>query len=171
MGIIRRGARGQARRDRTRRVSPRSRTCALDWGEARVGVAVDDELGALAHPRGALPAKPEPALFAELAKLARESSVRRFVVGLPLDMKGGEGDAAKKARAFAQRLADATGLDVELWDERLTTTAARRALSEAGLRERTKKRSGRSIRAHVDEAAAVALLQSWLDAHAAREAP
>ena len=141
-----------------------SRTCALDYGEARVGVAVDDELGALAHPRGALRAKPEPALFAELVKLARESSVGRFVVGLPLDMKGGEGDAARKARAFAQRLADATGLDVELWDERLTTTEARRALASAGLRERTNKRSGRSIRAHVDEAAAVTLLQSGLDA-------
>lgn len=151
-------------------MSQRSRTCALDYGEARVGVAVDDELGSMAHPRGALPAKPEPALFAELVKLARESSVRRFVVGLPLDMKGGEGDAARKARAFAQRLADATGRDVELWDERLTTTEARRALAAAGLRERTNKRSGRSIRAHVDEASAVTLLQSWLDAHRVREA-
>lgn len=147
-----------------RTVSSEFRTCALDWGEARVGVAVDDELGALAHPRGALAAKPERALFAELVRLAREADVGRFVVGLPLDMRGGEGDAAKKARAFAQRLADATGLDVELWDERLTTTSARRALAEAGLRERTKKRTGRSIRAHVDEAAAVTLLQSWLDA-------
>ncbi|HEY1956827.1 MAG TPA: Holliday junction resolvase RuvX [Polyangiaceae bacterium] len=147
-----------------------SRTCALDYGEARVGVAVDDELGALAHPRGALAAHPEPVLFAELVKMARESSVRRFVVGLPLDMKGGEGDSARKARAFAQRLADATGVDVELWDERLTTTEARRSLASAGLRERTKKKNGRSIRAHVDEAAAVALLQSWLDAHRAGDA-
>ena len=147
-----------------------SRTCALDYGDARVGVAVDDDLGAFAHPRGALPAHPEPALFAEIVKMARESSVGRFVVGLPLDMKGGEGDAARKARAFAQRLADATGLDVELWDERLTTTEARRALATAGLRERTNKKSGRSIRAHVDEASAVALLQSWLDAHRREDA-
>ncbi len=140
--------------------------CALDYGDARVGVALDDELGALAHPRGALPAHPEPKLLAELVKLVRESGVSRFVVGLPLDMKGGEGDAARKARAFAQRLADATGIDVELWDERLTTAEARRALATAGLREKTHKRSGRSIRAHVDEASAVTLLQSWLDAHA-----
>jgi putative Holliday junction resolvase len=150
------------------RTTQRTRTCALDWGEARVGVAVDDELGALAHPRGAVPAKPERQLFETLAKIARESGVSRFVVGLPLDMRGGEGDAAKKARAFAQRLADAIGLDVELWDERLTTAEARRALASAGLRERTKKRGGRSIRAHVDEAAAVTLLQSWLDAHRER---
>ena len=131
------------------------RTCGLDYGEARVGVAIDDELGMLAHPRGALPAKPEKDLMAALAALAKEEGVERFVVGLPLDMKGGEGDAARKVRAFAQRLADATGLDVELWDERLTTVEARRALSSAGLRER-------DIRGHVDEAAAVTLLQSWL---------
>jgi len=143
--------------------------CALDYGAARVGVAIDDDLGALAHPRGALAAHPEPKLLAELVKIARESSVERFVVGLPLDMKGGEGEAARKARAFAQRLADATGVDVELWDERLTTAEARRALSTAGLREKTKKKSGRSIRAHVDEAAAVALLQSWLDHREHRE--
>jgi putative Holliday junction resolvase len=142
-----------------------ARTVAIDYGDARVGVAIDDDLGSLAHPRGVLAAHPEPKLLAELAKLARESSVSRFVVGLPLDMKGGEGDAARKSRAFAQRLADATGLDVELWDERLTTAEARRALASAGLRERTKKKSGRSIRTHVDEAAAVTLLQSWLDAH------
>ena len=103
------------------------RTVALDYGDARVGVAIDDELGSLAHPRGTLPAHPEPKLLAELAKLVKDSSVSRFVVGLPLDMKGGEGDAARKSRAFAQRLADATGLDVELWDERLTTAEARRA--------------------------------------------
>jgi putative Holliday junction resolvase len=139
--------------------------CALDYGDARVGVALDDDLGALAHPRGALAAHPEPKLLAELVKIVRDSSVERFVVGLPLDMKGGEGDAARKARAFAQRLADATKLDVELWDERLTTAEARRALAASGLREKTKKKSGRSIRAHVDEASAVALLQSWLDAH------
>lgn len=142
-----------------------SHVCALDYGDARVGLAVDDNLGALAHPRGAFAAHPEPKLLAELVKLVSESGVTRFVVGLPLDMKGGEGDAARKARAFAQRLADATRVEVELWDERLTTAEARRALASAGLRERTRKRSGRSIRAHVDEASAVTLLQSWLDAH------
>ena len=147
------------------------RTCALDYGEARVGVAIDDELGLMAHPRGALAAKPEPALLEALRRLVSEHDVRRFVVGLPLDMKGGEGDAARKARAFAQRLADATGLSVELWDERLTTTQARRALASAGLRERTRKRSGRSIRAHVDEAAASAILQAWLEARDGREEP
>ena len=132
------------------------RTCALDYGEARVGVAIDDELGAMAHPRPTVAAKPEKDLLAALVTLAREEGVGRFVVGLPLDMKGGEGDGARKVRAFAQRLADATGLDVELWDERLTTVEARRKLAGAGLKER-------DIRGRVDAAAAVTLLQSWLD--------
>jgi putative holliday junction resolvase len=132
------------------------RICALDYGEARVGVAIDDELGSLAHPRGALPAKPEKGLFDALRTLARDEGVGRFIVGLPLDMKGGEGDSARKVRAFAQRLADAIGLAVELWDERLTTVEARKKLAGVGLRER-------DIRRRVDEAAAVTLLQSWLD--------
>jgi putative Holliday junction resolvase len=145
------------------------RTCALDVGEARVGVAIDDELGVLAHPRGVLARRPEPTLFAALAALASDEHLARFVLGFPLDMKGGEGDAARKMRAFGQRLADATGLPVELWDERLSTVAARRALIAAGLHERTKKKSGRSVRAHVDEASAVTILQSWLDARKQRE--
>jgi putative Holliday junction resolvase len=132
------------------------RTCALDHGEARVGVAIADELGALAHPRGAWPAKPEKALFEALATLVREEGIGRFVVGLPLDMKGGEGEAARKVRAFAQRLADATGVDVELWDERLSTVEARKKLGAAGLRER-------DMREHIDAASAVTILQSWLD--------
>lgn len=144
------------------------RTCALDYGEARVGVAIDDELGLIAHPKGALAARPEPVFLEALKRMVEDEDIRRFVIGLPLDMKGGEGDAARKARGFAQRVADATGLEVELWDERLSTTQARRALASAGLREHTRKRSGRSIRAHVDEAAAVAILQAWLDVRSRR---
>ena len=121
-----------------------------------MGVAIDDELGALAHPRGVLAARPEPALFEMLVKLARDSSVSRFVLGLPLDMKGGEGDAAKKARAFAQRLADATGLSVELWDERLTTVEAERVLRQSGISIEKRARA-------VDQLAAVILLESYLD--------
>jgi len=80
---------------------------------------------------------------------------------LPIDLRGTEGSAAREARAFAQRVADETGLPVELWDERLTTVQAQRGLTEAGLR-------GPKARAHIDEAAACTILQSWMDAHRAR---
>jgi putative Holliday junction resolvase len=143
-------------------VSPRPRrTCALDLGAVRVGVAIDDELGLLAHPRGTLDGRDERGLLAALRLLADEQDVGRFIVGLPLDMRGGEGTAARRARAMAQRIADATHRLVELWDERLSTVQAKRALAASEVR-------GRRARDRVDEAAACAILQSWLDARRAR---
>jgi putative Holliday junction resolvase len=133
------------------------RTCALDPGKARIGIAVDDELGMMAHPRGTLDPR-DPGLDAALRSLAEEEDVGLFVVGLPLDMRGGEGQSARDARALAQRVADATGRSVELWDERLSTQQAARGLAAANVR-------GRKARAHIDEAAACAILQSWMDAH------
>jgi putative Holliday junction resolvase len=133
----------------------------LDLGGARVGVAIDDELGSMAHPRGVLDARDRRKLLADLARLAEEEDVARFVVGLPLDMKGGEGDAARKARGLAQEIADATGRDVELFDERLTTVQARRSLEASEVR-------GRKQKGRIDEAAATAILQAWLDARASR---
>jgi putative Holliday junction resolvase len=95
--------------------------------------------------------------MASIKRLAREEAAGRIVVGLPVDMRGHEGDAAKQARAMAQSIADATGLDVELWDERMTTQVAARALASSEVR-------GKKAKSHIDEAAAVAILQSWLDA-------
>lgn len=124
----------------------------------RVGVAVSDELGLYAHPRKNLDARDRKALVRDLKALAREEEIERFVVGLPLDMRGGEGDAARKARAIARAIAEGTGLEVELWDERLTTTEAKRALDASEVR-------GKKAKAAIDAAAAVVILQSWLDAH------
>jgi putative Holliday junction resolvase len=137
--------------------------CALDLGAARVGVAVTDELGMMAHPRGALSARPRPALLAALQKLVTEERVARIVVGLPLDMRGTEGEAARRARELAQQIADATGCPIELFDERLTTVEAQRSLTASGL-------SAKESRAHIDEASAVTILQAWLDARAERRA-
>jgi putative Holliday junction resolvase len=134
------------------------RTCGLDLGRARVGVAVSDELGLYAHPRRTLDGRDRGALVRKLANLAKEEEIERFVVGLPLDMKGGEGEASRKAREVARAIAEGTGIDVELWDERLTTTQARRALEASDVR-------GKKAKAAIDAAAAVVILQSWLDAH------
>jgi putative Holliday junction resolvase len=141
--------------------SARGRTCALDLGSVRVGVAIDDELGSMAHPRGTFDARDRKALLVAIRELAAREQVVRFVVGLPLDMRGTEGLAARGARTIAQQIADATGLEVELWDERLTTVQAQRALTASELR-------GKKARARIDEAAACAILQSGLDARARR---
>jgi putative Holliday junction resolvase len=136
-------------------------TCALDLGDVRIGVAIADELGLLAHPRGTLSARDVGALLETLNAFADENRIGRFLVGLPLDMTGGEGIAARKARAMAQRIADATGRPVELWDERLTTVQAKRVLAASDVR-------GKKARDHIDEAAACAILQSWLDSRRGR---
>jgi putative Holliday junction resolvase len=142
---------------------PRKAVCALDLGAVRVGVAITDELGMMAHPRGALAAKPRPAFLAALKELVQAENVGRIVVGFPLDMRGTEGEAARRARDTAQAIADATACDVELFDERLTTVQAQRALTDSGLK-------GKKARARIDEASAVAILQAWLDARAAARA-
>jgi putative holliday junction resolvase len=137
------------------------RTCALDLGAVRIGVAVDDDLGLMAHPRGTLDARDDRALLAALGAMADEEDIGRFVVGLPLDMHGGEGAPCRRARVMAQRIADATRRPVELWDERLSTVQAKRSLAASEVR-------GRKARDRIDEAAACAILQSWLDARRAR---
>jgi putative Holliday junction resolvase len=129
---------------------------ALDFGKARVGVAVSDELGVLAHPRPALDGADRKALLADIVRLTKEESVARVLVGLPLEMAGGVGPSAQRVLSFAQAVANATGLEVELVDERLTTTEAQRKLTSAG-------KAKKDQRKHIDGAAASVLLQSWLD--------
>ena len=126
----------------------------LDWGEKRVGIAVADELGMYAHARGNLP--PDKDFDAKLAEMCKDEGVTGIVLGLPLDMSGGEGKSAKIVRAFAQRVADATGLDIELVDERWSSKQAERSLEAMG-------KNARQIKKQVDEVAAAAVLQSVLD--------
>jgi putative Holliday junction resolvase len=137
-------------------MAARTRICALDLGGARVGVAISDELGLMAHPRGVLNGRKPKELLEDLVKLTRDEGIARIVVGLPLDMSGREGNAARRARTLAQSIADVTGLEVELWDERLTTVEARRALADADVH-------GKKAKAHIDEASAIVMLQAWLD--------
>nr|QDA77068.1 Holliday junction resolvase [Jahnella sp. MSr9139] len=132
------------------------RVAAIDLGKARVGVALSDELGVCAHPRPPLDGRNRRALLEALTALVREEGVTRFLVGVPLELDGREGPAARKALGFAQALADATRVEVELIDERLSTVEASRRLREGGVDARRQK-------PRVDGAAAAVLLQSWLD--------
>lgn len=127
---------------------------ALDLGSARTGVAVSDELGMLAQPWKTLPGG-DAALDAVTAAVA-EVRPSRVLVGLPRNMDGTYGPAAESARAFAEKLRAVADCPVDLWDERLTTVAAQRALRESG-------RKARDQRGVIDQVAAQILLQSWLD--------
>lgn len=129
---------------------------ALDWGAARIGMAVSDEHGRIAFPVGTLTSRGRERDLDALAALISERSIRAVVVGLPIHMDGRRGDAAAAAEGFANAIAERTGLPVELLDERWTTREAERALRDAG------RRRGRRREA-VDAAAATLLLRTWLE--------
>lgn len=133
------------------------RVAAIDLGKTRVGIAISDELGILAHPRAALSGKNDKKLLESLVAMVESEAITRLLVGYPLSMSGREGVAAKRAVRFCQRLANSTGVEVELVDERLTSTQAERQLAEAGLTRAEMKQ-------RVDGAAAAIILQQWLDA-------
>ncbi len=138
----------------------------IDLGDVRIGVAVADALGMLAHPRETIRVGPkgEKAVIARVAEIAAAEKIGVIVVGLPRNMNGTEGPASVKARAFADKLRAATGCEVRLQDERLTTVAAQKALHASG-------RNVKNSRSVIDQAAAQMILQTYLDATALREAP
>lgn len=132
------------------------RAAAVDFGTVRVGLAVGDELGLMAHPRPFLDGRDPSRVVRELAALADAESIAIFLVGLPKSLGGEEGPAARRARRFARRLATATKARIVLVDERLTTREAQHRLRAQGL-------DARAQRERIDSAAAAVLLQSWLD--------
>ncbi len=138
------------------RSTPLVRTLAVDPGSKRVGIAISDPTGTIAQALTTVAAQPGATLAARLAELATANEAGRIIVGLPLRMDGTNGPAAAAARELAGLLRDASGLPVELVDERLTSVAAERSLIEGGVRREKRRVS-------VDRVAATLLLQSHLD--------
>lgn len=138
------------------------RVLAIDPGSRRIGLAISDESGLIATPLAALAVSGAGQVVEKLAAEAARLSAERLVVGLPLRLDGRESDAARAARKLSSKLAEASGLEVVLWDERLSTKAAERALREGGVR-------GAKQRAAVDSVAAALILQSYLDAQFERD--
>lgn len=143
----------------------------VDVGEARVGVAVCDPEGILATPLVTLArdraAAPDavPSDMSELARLVAEHRAVAVVVGLPVSLSGREGPAAAVAREYARRLGEVVApVPVILADERMSTVLANRRLSERGVR-------GKRRRTVIDQAAAVEILQGWLDTQRRRTSP
>ncbi len=134
-----------------------NRVVGIDFGDARIGVAVSDELGMLAHPLETITVR-ETDPVKRVLEIVKEKQAGTVVIGLPKNMDGTTGSAAEKARAFADKLS-ALGVSVRMWDERLSTVAAQRNLHEAG-------RNAKTSRAVIDQAAAQIILQSWMDAQA-----
>src|SRR5689334_20474061 len=130
---------------------------AVDLGQARIGVAISDDLQLLAHPLETIPAKQKPE--SRIANIVHDRNADHIVVGIPRQMNGQIGPAATEALQFVEKLRDTLPCPVVTWDERLTTVAAHRALREAG-------KKTRQTRGYVDQVAAQMILQNYLDSRA-----
>lgn len=135
------------------------RIMGLDFGSKTVGVAVSDPLGITAQGLEIIRRGEENKLrrtYARIEALIVEYEVEEIVLGLPRNMNATEGERAKLTRQFREALERRTGLPVTMWDERLTTVAADRAMTEAGIR-------GERRKDYVDMIAASLILQGYLD--------
>lgn len=140
--------------------SKKNRILALDLGRRRIGLALSDPLGITAQGLPTLQRTNIREDLSALARLAAENEVGFILMGHPLHMSGREGRQAEYTREFAERLAARTGLEVRLWDERLTTVEAERILKDSGISIAKRAKA-------VDKLAAQILLQSYLASEAA----
>lgn len=132
----------------------------LDYGSKTVGVAISDPLGITAQGIETIERKMENKLrqtLARIQQLAEEYEVEKVVVGLPKHMNNDIGERAEKSLEFAEMVKKRTGLEVVMWDERLTTASAERTLIESNVRREDRKK-------YIDKIAAVFILQGYLDA-------
>jgi putative Holliday junction resolvase len=127
------------------------RVLALDYGSARCGCALSDPTGTLATPIDPIARPATRKGFARVVELVRDRGAERVVVGLPLGLSGADTDQTREARAWADRLAAAVAVPVELYDERFTTAIAARSFGD---------------RTSEDSRAAAVLLEDWLVRHA-----
>lgn len=135
------------------------RILGLDYGSKTVGVAVSDPLGLTAQKVETIWRKQENKLrqtLARIEELIAEYEVEKIVLGFPKNMNNTVGERAEKALEFGEMLKKRTGLEVIMWDERLTTVEADRTLIEAGVRRENRKQ-------YLDGIAAVFILQGYLN--------
>lgn len=128
---------------------------SVDLGEVRTGIAYSDKGQSFAFPKTVITERNRERLLRQVAALAAELKAERIVVGLPRNMDGSAGFKAQECTAFSEQLAQATGLECVLWDERCTTVMAHRALNQTNTR-------GKKRRAVVDAVAATMILENYL---------
>ena len=131
------------------------RIMAIDYGDAHTGVAISDPTGFLAGTATTINSRKEDVVLEELARIARENGVEEIVMGFPRNMDGTEGPRAQLYRAFADKVAQATGMTPVLWDERRTTVDAHNILFNNGKNAKKRKKV-------VDAVAASLMLEGYL---------
>jgi len=130
----------------------------LDLGSKTLGIAISDALGLMAHSVETFTFKTEHYKLAVdyVVEFIKKENISTIVLGHPLNMDGTEGERAIRSRRFAKKVEDATGIEVVLWDERLTTIQVKRVLIDGGVRRENRKK-------HTDKLAATIILQNYLD--------
>lgn len=129
---------------------------ALDFGDVRIGIAFSDPLKTISFPYQTYKRVQERKDIIYLSNLAREKSVEKIIVGLPLNMDGTEGNRSNITRSFGDKLEKISGLSIEYVDERLTSIEAEELLINSGVRREKRK-------AIVDQLAAALILESYLN--------
>ncbi len=132
------------------------RILGLDIGSKTIGVAISDPLGWTAQGISTIRRTKKESDLEEVKKICKEYSVETIVIGLPKNMNGSIGEAGERVLEFSNQIKEYTGLKVEMWDERLTTVAAHKAMLEADLSRNKRKKI-------VDKIAATYILQGYLD--------
>ena len=135
------------------------RLIGLDYGSKTVGVAISDPSGILASPVETIWRQEEVNLkqtVRRIRSLCEEYEVHTIILGFPKNMNNTIGERAEKSLEFKDMLQRRTGLEIIMWDERLTTVEAERTLIESGVRRENRKK-------HIDQIAAVFILQGYLD--------
>ena len=128
---------------------------AIDYGDARTGVALSDLTGSIVGSTTVVHTRKEERLLEELERLVRENDVGEIVMGFPRNMNGTEGPRAELYRAFSQKLSERLGMEVRLWDERRTTVEAHQILSAHNYHGKKRKNT-------VDAVAASLILEGYL---------
>ena len=137
------------------------RIMAIDYGDARTGIAISDPTGLLAGYTTVIHGRKSEVVAEEIARLVKEHGVEELVMGFPRNMDGTEGPRAELYRAFAARVEAAAGLPVTLWDERRTTVEAHNILHASGKKMKNHKKT-------VDAVAATLILEGYLTFKRAR---
>ena len=128
----------------------------IDYGDARTGVAISDLLCTIVGSTAVVPSRNAEKAIADIVRMAKENNVGQIVVGLPKNMDGSEGSRAQLCREFAEKLREATGLPVDMWDERRTTVEAHNILSQHNYHGQKRKNT-------VDAVAASLILEGYLN--------
>lgn len=132
------------------------RILAIDYGEVRIGLAISDPLRIFAFPLMVIDLRKNVDFIKTIQDIIKEKEVKKVIIGYPLKMDGSEGIQAEKVKGFIEELKAEINLDIEMVDERLTTTVAQRALTDIGIGQ--KKQRG-----IIDKIAAAKLLETYLE--------